>query len=141
MCDILKGIFVALMVLIIALFVAWLTDKPDLRRIVVAEARDPWSEKSSFADDMQRLGATKTCSSTVGDRRVGEDSCYRMHEGWSVPFWVEARETNRDTVQIDKGTDIIVFCRKRVQVKCDWSAGKTGNLFLQSAERNPLKHY
>jgi hypothetical protein len=53
------------------------------------------------------------------------------------PFWVDADEDDRENVQI-KGTDILVFCRKRVQVKCDWRAGETGNLFLQRAERNPL---
>jgi len=58
------------------------------------------------------------------------------------PFWVDAQETERREIQI-KGTDIIVFCHKRVQVKCDWRCGDqpagTGNLFLQKAERNPLK--
>jgi hypothetical protein len=54
------------------------------------------------------------------------------------PFWLDASEDDRENVQI-KGTDILVFCKKRVQVKCDYMAGKTGNIFLQHAERNPLK--
>ena len=55
------------------------------------------------------------------------------------PFWVEAFEDDRREVQL-AGTDITVFVRKRVQVKCDARAGATGNLFLQQAERNPLKY-
>ena len=59
------------------------------------------------------------------------------------PFWLDAAEDERENVQI-QGTDILVFCRKRVQVKCDFRCGDkplgTGNVFLQRAERNPLKH-
>lgn len=58
------------------------------------------------------------------------------------PIWFHALEDDRQYVQV-KGTDILVFCRKRVQVKCDYKSGDaplgTGNLFLQKAERNPLK--
>lgn len=57
------------------------------------------------------------------------------------PFWINATEEDRENIQI-KGVDIVVFCRKKIQVKCDWYSGPfpgTGNLFLQSAERNPLK--
>jgi hypothetical protein len=58
------------------------------------------------------------------------------------PFWLDAAEDKRENVQI-QGTDIVVFCRKKVQVKCDYAAGDkpngTGNLFLQRAERNPLR--
>jgi hypothetical protein len=58
------------------------------------------------------------------------------------PFWVDAVEDDRENVQI-LGTDILVFCRKKVQVKCDYRCGDrprgTGNVFLQRAERNPLK--
>jgi len=58
------------------------------------------------------------------------------------PFWLDATEDERQNVQI-LGTDILVFCRKKVQVKCDYHGGDkpagTGNLFLQCAERNPLK--
>jgi len=58
------------------------------------------------------------------------------------PFWLDTEEDERQHVQ-QLGTDILVFCRKRVQVKCDYHGGDkpagTGNLFLQRAERNPLK--
>jgi hypothetical protein len=64
-----------------------------------------------------------------------------LMKGGYFPFWIdEATESDRENVQI-KGTDIIVFARKKIQVKCDWRAGETGNLFLQRAERNPLKRF
>jgi len=58
------------------------------------------------------------------------------------PFWLDATEDERHNVQI-LGTDVLVFCKKKVQVKCDFHAGEkprgTGHLFFQRAERNPLK--
>jgi hypothetical protein len=59
------------------------------------------------------------------------------------PLWVDGSETDRRDVQVS-GTDIIIFCRQRIQVKCDWLAGRrewgcTGNLFIQTAERNPRR--
>jgi len=64
-----------------------------------------------------------------------------MREG-RFPFWLDAAEDKRENIQI-KGTDIVIFCRKKIQVKCDWHCGErppgTGNIFLQFAERNPLK--
>lgn len=60
------------------------------------------------------------------------------------PFWLDAQEDERENVQV-KGTDIVVFCRKRIQVKCDYRCGDppagTGNVFLQRAERNPLRRF
>jgi hypothetical protein len=56
------------------------------------------------------------------------------------PFWIDATEDQRENIQIS-GTDILIFCKKRIQVKYDYPTGKTGNLFLQKSERNPLgKH-
>lgn len=62
------------------------------------------------------------------------------------PIWVSVRDDERESIQI-KGTDIVVFARQHIQVKCDWRAGDktkdgtmcSGYLFLQIAERNPLK--
>ena len=58
------------------------------------------------------------------------------------PFWINATEDERENIQI-KGVDILIFCHKKIQVKCDWRCGHgplgTGNLFLQKSERNPLK--
>jgi hypothetical protein len=58
------------------------------------------------------------------------------------PFWIEAFEDDNVDIQIS-GTDIVVDCKKKVQVKCDWFCGQkpkgTGNVFLQRAEINPFK--
>lgn len=60
------------------------------------------------------------------------------------PFWADCEEDKTRDIQV-KGTDIIVGLRSRIQVKCDWKAGPkeiagcSGNLFLQNAERNPLR--
>lgn len=58
------------------------------------------------------------------------------------PFWIDAIEDGREYIQV-AGADIVAFCKKRVQVKCDARCGDlplgTGNVFLQKAERNPLK--
>jgi hypothetical protein len=57
------------------------------------------------------------------------------------PIWIDAAgEDDRKCVQI-KGTDIILFCKKKIQVKCDAPEFATGNLYIQKAERNPLKRY
>jgi len=49
-------------------------------------------------------------------------------------------EQVRDRKTQIKGTDIIIrCCNLTISVKCDAASGKTGNLFLQWAERNPLK--
>lgn len=68
---------------------------------------------------------------------------YAMEMG-RFPIWLLADEDDRESVQI-KGTDILLFCKKRIQVKCDWRCGErprgTGNLFLQKTERNPLRLY
>ena len=60
------------------------------------------------------------------------------------PFWLDASEDERQNIQLE-GTDILVFCKKRIQVKCDYRGGDapagTGNLFLQKNERNPLKKH
>lgn len=62
------------------------------------------------------------------------------------PLWIAGREAEGLDAQI-AGTDILIALNKRVQVKCDFRGGDgppngngTGNLYLQKAERNPLKH-
>lgn len=61
------------------------------------------------------------------------------------PLWVNGNDNLSRAIQVS-GTDIIVSCNKRIQVKCDYKGGDcndggTGNLFLQNAERNPLRRY
>jgi hypothetical protein len=63
--------------------------------------------------------------------------------GGRFPIWIDADEASGKEIQL-QGVDILLFCNKRIQVKCDYRAGPppgTGNLFLQKAERNPLKIY
>jgi hypothetical protein len=64
--------------------------------------------------------------------------CYLMKVG-RFPLWINAEESQDRDVQLS-GADIVVCCKRRVQVKCDYYAGPrpgTGNLFLQKAECNP----
>jgi len=56
------------------------------------------------------------------------------------PLWFDAADDERLNIQI-AGTDMLVFCRKKIQVKCDSPVARTGNLFIQTAERNPLKKF
>lgn len=53
-----------------------------------------------------------------------------------VPLPLLPREVTDADMQI-RGADIIVTCRLRIQVKCDWWATQYG-LSLQTAECNPL---
>jgi len=60
------------------------------------------------------------------------------------PIWLRPEIIEDVQMQIS-GTDIIVGCRARVQVKCDYRAGNgngcTGNLFIQAAECNPQREH
>ena len=59
------------------------------------------------------------------------------------PLWLAASESGDIAVQV-AGTDIVVCAKQRIQVKCDWHAGnpqKSGCLYLQKSERNPLRRY
>jgi len=56
------------------------------------------------------------------------------------PLWVCGIVTCDKELDIS-GTDITIRASRRIQVKCDekaWSGG-TGNLYIQTHERNPLK--
>ena len=101
---------------------------PDLRRVKFVS----WPEWPEFSERL-----TTTAKGALAVRCV----IAAMKLG-RFPFWLDASEDERENVQI-LGTDILVFCRKKVQVKCDYRSGDrplgTGNLFLQRAERNPLR--
>jgi len=65
------------------------------------------------------------------------------HGKLAIPF--QSLEVTDRKIQID-GTDLIINCSIRIQVKCDWRGGdhsdtSTGNLFLQVAERNPFNRH
>mgnify|MGYP001008616200 CR=1 FL=1 len=55
-----------------------------------------------------------------------------------IPFIFSIEEVKDRTMQI-QGTDILVSAKYRIQIKCDWRIGETGNIYLQTQERNPLK--
>lgn len=52
-----------------------------------------------------------------------------------IPVMLKPEEVTDENMQI-KGTDIVITAKCKLQVKCDWRAGKTGNVYLQIAERN-----
>lgn len=56
------------------------------------------------------------------------------------PLWVEASQTTDKTIDIN-GTDILICNNQRIQVKCDYPAVRTGNLYIQTHEANPLRRY
>lgn len=56
------------------------------------------------------------------------------------PLWLQAKQTADVTLDIE-GTDILLAANQRIQVKCDYPAAKTGNLYLQTHEANPLHKY
>lgn len=70
---------------------------------------------------------------------------YTMRLG-RFPVWFDQpTEESNGEIQIE-GADIILWAARRIQVKCDYCGGKqewnsqcTGNLFIQTAERNPHK--
>jgi len=57
-----------------------------------------------------------------------------------LPIIATPGEITDKDLQI-QGTDILVTAKCRIQVKCDWRAGQTRNVYLQVAERNLFKMY
>ena len=128
--------------------------KPPLRDAgqpgVVGRTAEGWLVKPDQIHDLRRLnfsswprwGEFSERMSTSEKGRLAVACVIESMRLGRFPFWLGATEDQRENVQI-LGTDILVFCKKRVQVKCDWRCGDaplgTGNLFLQRAERNPLR--
>jgi hypothetical protein len=111
--------------------VGWLVpvaDVEDLRRVKFAS----WEGWTQFRREL----------STSRKGRLAVMCVLGAMKRGRFPFWLDATEDERHNVQI-LGTDVLVFCKKKVQVKCDFDSGEkplgTGNLFFQRAERNPLK--
>jgi hypothetical protein len=86
-------------------------------------------------------GWTETLCPTEKGRRAVDVVVSLLARG-RFPLWVTTQEDSRQSVQI-KGADIVVFANQKIQVKCDYRAGDapgcSGNLYLQTRERNP-KH-
>lgn len=115
---------------------------------VIGVTATGWLVKIDWINDLRALkfpswpywDKLSTEKTTSGKGRFAVECVLSSMRLGRFPFWIDASEDDRENVQL-KGTDILVFARKRVQVKCDYRSGETGNLFLQKAERNPLKHY
>jgi hypothetical protein len=115
---------------------------------VIGRTAMGWLVRLQWIKDLRRLRfeswerwtvfATKLNTSEKG--RLAVDCVIRLLALGRFPLWIDAAESDREEVQI-KGTDILVFARKKIQVKCDMRIGVTGNLFLQKAERNPLRRF
>lgn len=107
--------------------VTW-NEIPDIRRLRWDSY--PWWE--AFGE--------KTSTSEKG-RRASEVVKSLLHMG-KFPLWCidPARESQCLAVQI-KGTDIVLTAQWKIQVKCDWWAGEggTGNLYIETHERNPKR--
>jgi hypothetical protein len=72
--------------------------------------------------------------------RFAVDCVKKLLKCGRFPIWIDAQEDDREKIQI-RGTDIVLYANKRIQVKCDSHVAATGNLYLQSAERNPFKRH
>lgn len=103
-------------------------DITDIRRLRFHSV--PWWEK--FSDTQS--------TSEKGKLAVDVVSC--LLQRGLFPLWCIAPSDDTEDVSMQiKGTDIVQFGKWRIQGKCDYYAGEggTGNLFLQIAERNPMK--
>ena len=120
--------------------------KPASQPGVKGRTAEGWVIKASLIEDIRVLKY-----SSYGNWRIFNNGMNTSEKGkfavevvislmriGRFPLWMEAYEDERENIQL-KGTDILLFCRKKIQVKCDYPAGITGNLYLQRAERNPLR--
>lgn len=98
----------------------------DIRRI----KRDAWSRWEEYKNDW----------STTKKGRWAVDCVLGIMRKGYFPLWIDAQEDDRKNIQV-KGTDILIFARKKIQVKNDYKLGESGNLFLQKAECNPFKNH
>lgn len=121
---------------------------PAYQNGVVGKTAEGWPVKLEWIEDMRRLRFHSWPSwsdfhPTMSTSQKGALAVACVLETMRCgrfPFWIDATEDDRESVQ-QAGTDILIFARKKVQVKCDYRAGSTGNVFLQKAERNPLRRH
>jgi hypothetical protein len=115
---------------------------------VAGPTAEGWLVSTDWISDLRRLKfwswskwsrfESARTTSAKGDLAV--ECVLELLAAGRFPLWIEAHEDQREDVQ-RKGADIVLFARKKIQVKCDMRVGETGNLFLQKAERNPLKRH
>ena len=102
-------------------------DIPDLR--IIHWHSTPWWEDFSEDDEHKGDKAVKVAADLLKAGRF--------------PLWLHHAEDSQ-RVEVQKGgTDIMLWGKWRIQVKCDYRAGPggTGNLYLQKAELNPLQRH
>lgn len=109
-----------------------ITDVPDLRTLNF----ESWNWDSFPFNGSESAKGAAAVNIVVNLLRLGR-----------FPLWISASNDERESVQV-KGTDVVVFAKQLIQVKCDLKAGLkkhslrcTGNLFIQTRERNPLRKH
>jgi hypothetical protein len=111
----------------------------DIRRCVALEVRaDAWAAATFCKTDDTSTKGSKAVRFVAGMIRAGV---------FPLPYVIGECNTDLDRTMQIRGDDIVVAVganRVHIQVKCDYCGGDkalggTGNLYLQIAERNPLK--
>ena len=106
----------------------------NIRKLRIAEAR-----LSDFREDLP--------TGAKGDKAVAIVEAYL--KAGRFPLWIESEFIDSPAIQ-RTGTDLIVNSKWRIEVKCDFRASDargqphercTGSLYLQIAERNPLRKH
>lgn len=96
----------------------------DFRKLVFSS----WDKWSVYNNDWNTTEKGKWAVNCITDLlKIGR-----------FPLWLDAKQTEDKKIDID-GTDILLYMNLRIQVKCDYPARDTGNVFIQTHERNPLK--
>jgi hypothetical protein len=90
------------------------------------------------------FGAAIEDSTTDKGRQAANIVAWSLENGY-FPIRMKYKIIIDDVMQ-NNGIDIVAKGEARIQVKCDYRGGSkqyggTGNLYLQVAERNPLKQY
>ena len=106
---------------------------PDLRIVELPETR-PWWDK--FKPEHSTSDKGRMAVAVV---------LWALRHAWVPLWWSAATESESHSLQ-RTGTDILLYGRWRIQIKCDWPAGPvelggSGNLFFQQAELNPRKRH
>ena len=115
---------------------------------VKGRTAEGWLTKIEWIKDIRRLrfhswdGWNRFSSAALTSQKgeLAVECVVALMRAGRFPLWLDCSEDDRVNVQL-AGTDILIFARKKIQVKCDYPAGRTGNLFLQKAERNPLRRH
>lgn len=108
-------------------YIVPIADMPDMRRVT-------WNDVAWWEYFDPEMSTTEKGALAV---RVVQ----RTLEKGLFPLWLDLVITDAGKELDIQGTDILVRGLWRIQVKCDYNAGEngTGNLYIQTAERNPLK--